>query len=72
MNVILSSNMNLGSDCLSSAEWGLPSLVQTKNHLAAEEMRWVTIMKMFLPRRHACGMGENGALNWWKDPLWVL
>ena len=69
MKVILSSNMNLGSDGMSSAKWGLPSLVPTKNHPAAEEMRWVTIMKMLLPRRHSRGMAEKHALNWWKDLL---
>lgn len=67
MKVILSSNMNQGSGYMSPVECGLPSLVQ--NHLTAEEMRWATIMKGYLPNRHSRGMGENSALalNWWKE-----
>lgn len=49
MEVILSSNMSLGSGYMSSVECGLPPLVPKKNHLTAEGMRRTTIMKGYLP-----------------------
>lgn len=72
MEVILSSNTNLGSGYMSPVECGLPSLVQKKNHLTAEEMRWATIMKGCLPKKYSCGVRENGVLNCGKELLWVL